>query len=35
MVRACVSILAMRARGIGEVLTHDYHFEQEGFIILL
>jgi predicted nucleic acid-binding protein len=31
----CVSMLAMRERGIGEVLTHDHHFEQEGFTILL
>jgi len=31
----CVSMLAMRERGINEVLTHDHHFEQEGFTILL
>lgn len=31
----CVSMLAMRERGISEVLTHDHHFEQEGFTILL
>jgi predicted nucleic acid-binding protein len=31
----CVSMLAMHERGISEVLTHDHHFEQEGFIILL
>jgi|SRR5205085_6338013 len=31
----CISMLAMRERGIGEVLTHDHHFEQEGFTILL
>jgi uncharacterized protein len=31
----CVSMLAMRERGISEVLTHDHHFEQEGFAILL
>ncbi len=27
----CVSMLAMRERGLSEVLTHDRHFEQEGF----
>jgi uncharacterized protein len=31
----CVSMLVMRERGISEVLTHDHHFEQEGFTILL
>jgi predicted nucleic acid-binding protein len=31
----CVSMLAMRALGISEVLTHDHHFEQEGFTVLL
>lgn len=31
----CVSMLAMRERGVSEVLTHDHHFEQEGFTILL
>ena len=31
----CVSMSAMRARGIAEVLTRDRHFEQEGFQILL
>lgn len=31
----CVSMLAMRERGISEVLTHDHHFAQEGFTILL
>jgi predicted nucleic acid-binding protein len=31
----CVSMLAMREHGINEVLTHDHHFEQEGFTILL
>jgi predicted nucleic acid-binding protein len=30
-----VSMSAMRALGIAEVLTHDRHFEQEGFNILL
>ncbi len=31
----CISMLVMRERGIQEVLTHDHHFEQEGFNILL
>jgi predicted nucleic acid-binding protein len=31
----CVSMLAMRERGISEVLSHDHHFEQEGFTTLL
>lgn len=31
----CTSMNAMRARGITEILTHDRHFAQEGFIILL
>jgi predicted nucleic acid-binding protein len=31
----CVSMNLMRERGINEVLTHDHHFEQEGFTILL
>jgi predicted nucleic acid-binding protein len=31
----CVSMNIMRERGIGEVLTHDHHFTQEGFTILL
>jgi predicted nucleic acid-binding protein len=26
---------AMRARGITEILTHDHHFEQEGFMVLM
>jgi uncharacterized protein len=30
-----ISMLAMRERGISEVLTHDDHFKQEGFTILL
>lgn len=30
----CRSILAMRANGLTEVLTHDHHFHQEGFAIL-
>jgi predicted nucleic acid-binding protein len=31
----CISMATMRARGITEVLTHDHHFEQEGFVILI
>lgn len=32
---ACFSMLAMRARGITAVLSHDHHFAQEGFQLLL
>ena len=31
----CISMLAMRKLGITEILTHDNHFKQEGFAILL
>ena len=31
----CISMCLMRERGITEVLTHDHHFAQEGFTILL
>ena len=31
----CISLEAMRQEGITEVLTHDNHFTQEGFTILL
>jgi len=31
----CISMNVMRAKGVTEVLTHDNHFAQEGFIILL
>jgi predicted nucleic acid-binding protein len=31
----CISMLAMRQEGITEILTHDDHFKQEGFTILL
>jgi uncharacterized protein len=31
----CLSMQAMRDRGIYEVLTHDAHFAQEGFVLLL
>ncbi len=31
----CISMQTMRREGITEVLTHDRHFAQEGFAILL
>ena len=31
----CISMLVCRQLGIVDVLTHDRHFEQEGFSILL
>jgi len=31
----CISMATMRQEGIADVLTHDAHFTQEGFIILL
>ncbi len=31
----CISMSLMNERGIQVVLTHDYHFAQEGFTILL
>jgi predicted nucleic acid-binding protein len=31
----CISMVTMRQEGIQEVLTHDDHFAQEGFIRLL
>lgn len=31
----CISMSLMREREIQEVLTHDNHFKQEGFTILL
>jgi uncharacterized protein len=31
----CISMETMRAEGISEILTHDNHFTQEGFTILL
>lgn len=31
----CISMQIMRELGIFEILTHDNHFEQEGFIALL
>ncbi|MCY7345976.1 MAG: PIN domain-containing protein [Pyrinomonadaceae bacterium] len=30
----CISMAICRERNIGEILTNDHHFEQEGFIIL-
>lgn len=30
----CVSMNTMRQLGISEILTHDKHFTQEGFVIL-
>ena len=31
----CISMNVMRQQGIPEILTHDRHFEQEGFVRLL
>ena len=31
----CISMSVMRERGIQEILTHDHHFGQEGFTLLL
>ncbi|MGB9182019.1 MAG: PIN domain-containing protein [Pyrinomonadaceae bacterium] len=31
----CISMDVMSQRGVSEVLTHDAHFAQEGFILLL
>lgn len=31
----CVSMTAMRLEGLSEVLTHDQHFSQEGFTLLM
>ena len=31
----CVSICAMRQSKVKDVLTHDHHFAQEGFTVLL
>ena len=31
----CISMEALREEGITEILTHDNHFTQEGFVILL
>ena len=31
----CISMNVMREQGILEVLTHDHHFAQEGFVVLI
>ena len=31
----CISMNVCRKLGITEILTHDHHFEQEGFTVLL
>jgi uncharacterized protein len=31
----CISMRAMRERGVSEIFTHDDHFRQEGFTVLL
>jgi predicted nucleic acid-binding protein len=31
----CISMHTMRERGVSDVLTHDDHFRQEGFAVLL
>ena len=31
----CISMTVARERGITQVLTHDHHFKQEGFQLLL
>jgi predicted nucleic acid-binding protein len=31
----CVSLATMRREGLTDVLTHDNHFAQEGFVVLL
>jgi predicted nucleic acid-binding protein len=31
----CIAMSTMRERGISEALTHDHHFAQEGFGVLL
>ena len=31
----CISMQAMRQEGITEILTHDNHFKQEGFTLML
>lgn len=31
----CASMVIMKKKGIDHVLTHDRHFQQEGFIALL
>lgn len=31
----CISMVTMKERGIFQALTHDHHFTQEGFTILM
>ena len=31
----CISMYTMRERGISDILTHDDHFRQEGFKVLI
>jgi predicted nucleic acid-binding protein len=31
----CISMHAMRERGVSEIMKHDDHFRQEGFTVLL
>jgi uncharacterized protein len=31
----CISMHATRERGVSDILTHDEHFRQEGFTVLL
>jgi predicted nucleic acid-binding protein len=31
----CISMTRMKEEGIRQVLTHDHHFEQEGFLVLM
>ena len=31
----CISMNAMRTESVGEILTHDHHFAQEGFQVLI
>jgi predicted nucleic acid-binding protein len=31
----CISMETMRQQGLAEILTHDTHFAQEGFIVLM
>lgn len=31
----CISMHTMRERGVSDILTHDEHFRQEGFTVLL
>jgi uncharacterized protein len=31
----CISMASMRLRNVTDVLSHDHHFTQEGFVILM